>query len=62
MGQIRYRDLRDHYEEAALGLIEGGVDLILIETQFDLLGAKAAINGARRAMGQLSSFGRAADS
>ena len=53
MGQIRYRDLRDHYEEAALGLIEGGVDLILIETQFDLLGAKAAINGARRAMDRL---------
>jgi 5-methyltetrahydrofolate--homocysteine methyltransferase len=31
-------------------LIDGGVDLLIIETQFDLLGAKAAIEGAREAM------------
>jgi len=37
----------------ALGLLEGGVDLLLIETVFDLLSAKAAINGARRAMAAL---------
>jgi 5-methyltetrahydrofolate--homocysteine methyltransferase len=42
--------LRDAYEEQATGLLEGGVDLFIIETQFDLLGLKAAINGARRAM------------
>ena len=35
---------------SAAGLLDGGVDLILIETQFDLLGAKAAMVGARRAM------------
>ena len=50
LGQIPYADLRDAYEEQALGLLEGGVDLFLIETVFDLLQAKAAINGARRAM------------
>jgi 5-methyltetrahydrofolate--homocysteine methyltransferase len=50
LGQIRFADLRDMYEEQCRGLIEGGVDLILIETQFDLLGAKAAMVGARRAM------------
>ncbi|MGD0394354.1 MAG: homocysteine S-methyltransferase family protein, partial [Acidimicrobiales bacterium] len=50
LGQIRYADLRDAYEEQAAALIEGGVDLIVIETVFDLLQAKAAINGARRAM------------
>ena len=50
LGQIPYADLRDAYEEQALGLLEGGVDLLLIETVFDLLSAKAAINGARRAM------------
>ncbi len=50
LGQIRYADLRDFYEIEAAGLIDGGVDLIIIETQFDLLGLKAAINGARRAM------------
>ncbi|MGD0313730.1 MAG: methionine synthase [Acidimicrobiales bacterium] len=50
LGQIRYADLRDAYEEQASALIEGNVDLIIIETVFDLLQAKAAINGARRAM------------
>ncbi len=42
--------LRDAYEEQALGLLEGGVDLLVVETMFDLLAAKAAIDGARRAM------------
>ena len=50
LGQIRYADLRDAYHEQAAALIEGGVDLIIIETVFDLLQAKAAINGVRRAM------------
>ncbi len=50
LGQIRFAELRDQYEVQCAGLIEGGVDLFLIETQFDLLGAKAAIQGARRAM------------
>jgi 5-methyltetrahydrofolate--homocysteine methyltransferase len=50
LGQISYAEFRDAYEEQALGLLEGGVDLLLIETQFDLLSVKAAINGARRAM------------
>ncbi|GMQ97737.1 MAG: methionine synthase [Acidimicrobiia bacterium] len=50
LGQIRYADLRDQFEIEASGLIDGGVDLILIETQFDLLSVKAAVNGARRAM------------
>src|ERR1700728_1466837 len=50
LGQIPYAELRDAYEGQASALLEGGVDLILIETVFDLLGAKAAINAARRAM------------
>jgi 5-methyltetrahydrofolate--homocysteine methyltransferase len=50
LGQITYAELRDGYEIEATGLLDGGADLLLIETQFDLLGAKAAINGARRAM------------
>jgi len=50
LGQIRYADLRDAYDEQCDALIEGGADLILIETVFDLLQAKAAINGARRSM------------
>ena len=50
LGQIPYAELRAAYEAQAAGLLEGGVDLLLVETVFDLLSAKAAINGARRAM------------
>ena len=49
LGQVTYRRLVEAYEEESAGLIDGGVDLFIIETQFDLLGAKAAIEGARRA-------------
>ena len=50
LGQIPYRDLRDAYEEQAAALLEGGVDLLLVETVYDLLQAKAAINACKRAM------------
>ena len=50
LGQIRFDDLSASYEELALGLLEGGVDLLVVETQYDLLGAKAAITAAHRAM------------
>jgi 5-methyltetrahydrofolate--homocysteine methyltransferase len=50
LGQIPFAELRDAYEVQAVGLLEGGVDLFMIETQFDLLGAKAAMIGCRRAM------------
>ena len=50
LGQISFAEQRDGYEEAAAGLLAGGVDLILIETVQDLLQAKAAIIGCRRAM------------
>jgi 5-methyltetrahydrofolate--homocysteine methyltransferase len=50
LGQIRFADLRDAYEVQARGLLEGGVDVLLVETQFDLLGAKAGMIGCRRAM------------
>jgi len=38
-----FDDLREAYKEAALGLIEGGADILLVETIFDTLNAKAAI-------------------
>ena len=50
LGQIRFAALRDAYEEAARGLLEGGVDLLILETHFDLLAVKAAVIGSRRAM------------
>ena len=40
---VTFDALRDNYREAALALIEGGSDLIMIETIFDTLNAKAAI-------------------
>ncbi|MFN0028084.1 MAG: methionine synthase [Acidimicrobiales bacterium] len=50
LGQITYAELRDAYQEQARGLLDGGVDLLMVETQFDLLGIKAAMAGCRRAM------------
>ena len=50
LGHITYRQMRDAFEEQAHGLLEGGVDLFVIETQQDLLCVKAAMNGCRRAM------------
>ncbi|NNN19912.1 MAG: methionine synthase [Acidimicrobiaceae bacterium] len=50
LGQITFAQLRDSYQIQAESLLEGGVDLILIETVFDLLSAKAAIIAARQAM------------
>ena len=40
---VTFDELVDNYTEAALALIEGGVDILLIETIFDTLNAKAAI-------------------
>ena len=48
--QIGYHELEATFTEQALGLIEGGVHLLLIETVQDLLQAKAAINGCRNAI------------
>ena len=45
-----YATLRDAYQECAAGLIDGGADAILIETSQDLLQAKAAVVGAKRAL------------
>ena len=50
LGHITYRELLAAFEVQAAGLLEGGVDLFLIETQNDLLTTKAAINGCRAAM------------
>jgi 5-methyltetrahydrofolate--homocysteine methyltransferase len=40
---ITFDELRDAYAEQVRGLVEGGVDALLIETIFDTLNAKAAI-------------------
>ena len=50
LGHEKFAVLRDAYQDATRGLIDGGVDAILIETVQDLLQAKSAIIGAKRAM------------
>ena len=40
---VTFDELKEAYKEAAKGLVDGGVDLLLIETIFDTLNAKAAI-------------------
>jgi len=40
---VTFDELVENYSEATRGLIEGGADMILIETIFDTLNAKAAI-------------------
>ncbi|PKP11378.1 MAG: methionine synthase [Bacteroidetes bacterium HGW-Bacteroidetes-4] len=46
---ITWDQLVDAYQEQAEGLIEGGVDILLIETVFDILNAKAAYVGVLNA-------------
>ena len=49
LGQIRFRELVGVFAEQAQGLLEGGVDLVIIETAQDILEVKAAIFGVREA-------------
>ena len=49
LGHVSYAALRDAYQRQAEAMIAGGVDAFQIETCQDLLQAKAAVNGARRA-------------
>jgi 5-methyltetrahydrofolate--homocysteine methyltransferase len=52
LGQIGFRELVDVFREQAQGLIEGGADLLIVETAQDILEVKAAIFGAREAFAQ----------
>ena len=49
LGQISFGELVEVFTEQAAGLIDGGADLIIIETAQDILEVKAAIFGARAA-------------
>ncbi len=52
LGHVHYSVLRDAYQDQVAGLIEGGADAIMVETCQDLLQAKSAILGAKRAMAE----------
>ncbi|HWJ50137.1 MAG TPA: homocysteine S-methyltransferase family protein, partial [Solirubrobacteraceae bacterium] len=49
LGQIRFGELVTVFAEQASALIDGGADLLIIETAQDILEVKAAIFGAREA-------------
>ena len=44
---VTFDELKESYAEAARGLVDGGADLLLVETIFDTLNAKAAIFGIK---------------
>ena len=46
---VSFDELKDAYRESTHGLLDGGADLILIETIFDTLNAKAAISAVEEA-------------
>ena len=50
LGHTTFRELRDTYQVNAEALLRGGADALIIETCQDLLQAKAAIIGAKRAI------------
>jgi 5-methyltetrahydrofolate--homocysteine methyltransferase len=52
LGQIRFGELVEVFAEQAAGLIDGGADLIIIETAQDILEVKAAVFGVREAFTQ----------
>ena len=54
LGHATFAVLRDAYQEQVEGLIRGGSDAVLIETSQDLLQAKSAVIGAKRAMTKLA--------
>src|SRR6266702_108476 len=57
LGHVSFTELREAYQLNAAGLLAGGADALIVETCQDLLQAKAAIIGAKRA---ITSFNEAA--
>lgn len=56
LGHTTFEVIRDAYVECVIGMLEGGADVILIETCQDLLQLKAAVVAARRAMRQVDRY------
>jgi 5-methyltetrahydrofolate--homocysteine methyltransferase len=55
LGHVAFDTLRDAYQEQTRGMLDGGIDAVLIETAQDLLQAKAAVIGAKRAIAAVPS-------
>ncbi|MEE4194594.1 MAG: methionine synthase [Anaerolineae bacterium] len=52
LSQITFDEISAVYQEQAFGLMDGGVDLLLLETSQDILEMKAAITGIRAAQAE----------
>ncbi len=52
LSDISFDELADIFREQASGLLEGGVDVLLIETSQDILEVKAAVHGCQLAFDQ----------
>ncbi|QIZ33733.1 methionine synthase [Saccharopolyspora sp. ASAGF58] len=50
LGHVGFEALRDAYEEQTLGMLDGGIDAVLVETSQDLLQTKASVLAAKRGM------------
>lgn len=48
LGELSFDEMVDAYREQIRGLVAGGIDLVLAETQFDLAEARAIVVAARR--------------
>jgi 5-methyltetrahydrofolate--homocysteine methyltransferase len=48
LGSVTSEQMADAYAEQVQGLVDGGIDLLLIETMSDVGEAQAAVEGARR--------------
>lgn len=53
LSDITFEELSAIFHEQATGLIEGGADVLLVETSVDILELKAALDGIRRAKADL---------
>jgi 5-methyltetrahydrofolate--homocysteine methyltransferase len=56
LSNVTFDELTDVFREQAVGLIQGGVDVLLIETSQDILEVKAAISGCHAAFEETQVF------
>lgn len=61
LGHVRFRDLRDAYQVQVAAMLAGGIDGVLIETAQDILQAKSAVIGAKRAIAAFNQEGPGRD-
>ena len=56
LSDISFDELAEVFREQAAGLLQGGVDVLLIETSQDILEVKAAITGIQKAFEETGTF------